>query len=277
MRTSSSSKIRRSLAKATRRRSPGTLTVIGLGIAGPAHVTAESLAALADAERVFFLVADPLTRAWLLTLRPRAENLADAYARGKSRDLSYDEMVARILAPVRAGRRVCAAFYGHPGVFATPPHTAVRQARAEGFAARMLPAVSAEDCLFADLGVDPSESGCASFEATDFLLRRRRFDPTSALVLWQIGLVGVEDVRDAELWSANGLTALTEVLLETYRPRHDVIVYEASTLPIVAPKIVRVALARLPGAPVTAVSTLYVPPRAERATDWRMARRLGLV
>lgn len=259
------------------RRAGGALTVVGLGIAGPAHATTETLAALADAERVLFLAADPLTRAWLLARFPRAENLADAYARGKSRDLSYDEMVARILAPVRAGRRVCAAFYGHAGVFATPPHTVVRQARAEGFAARMLPAVSAEDCLFADLGVDPSENGCASFEATDFLLRRRRFDPTSALVLWQIGLVGVEDVRDAELWSADGLATLTEVLLETYRPRHEVTVYEASTLPIVAPKIVRVALARLVAAPVTAVSTLYVPPRAERATDWRMARRLGLV
>src|SRR2546429_6584747 len=47
-----------------------------------------------------------------------------------------------------------------------------RQAREEGFEAEMLPAVSAEDCLFADLGVDPGDEGCQSFEATSFLLFR---------------------------------------------------------------------------------------------------------
>jgi hypothetical protein len=34
----------------------------------------------------------------------------------------------------------------------------------------MLPAISAEDCLFADLGVDPADHGCPSYEATDFLV-----------------------------------------------------------------------------------------------------------
>ena len=255
----------------------GSLDVVGVGIAGPAHATAAALGAIRAAGKRFFLVADPLTREWLREIAPRAEDLADAYAIGKSRDDSYEEMVERILAPVRHGRRVCAIFYGHPGVFAYPPHEAVRRARAEGFAARMLPGISAEDCLFADLGVDPGDVGCQGFEATDFLLRRRRFDPTAALVLWQVGLVGVEDVREAELWSRDGLQVLTEVLLDTYPAEHEVIVYEASTLPIVAAKIVRVPLGELASAPVTAISTLFVPPLAERDTDLEIARRLGLL
>jgi len=229
-----------------------------------------------DAEKVFYLVADPLSRAWLLDLRPDAEDLSDTYAKGKSRDRSYREMVQRILAAVRRGERVCALYYGHPGVFATPPHVAVRRARREGFRARMLPAISAEDCLFADLGVDPSETGCQSYEATDFLLRRRRVDPTAALVLWQIGLVGVEDVREEDLWSAAGLDVLVETLLEDYPPAHRVVVYEASTLPVTPPRITRVRLDRLGSAPVTALSTLFVPPLADRETDLGMARRLGL-
>jgi precorrin-6B methylase 1 len=259
-----------------KRRPRGELTVVGLGIAGPAHATPEALAALRAAECSFFLLADPLTREWLRSLAPRAEDLASAYALGKPRSDTYHEMVERLLVPVRAGRRVCAIFYGHPGVFAQPPHEAVRRARAEGFAARMLPGISAEDCLFADLGIDPSDTGCASYEATDFLLRRRRFDPTAALVLWQIGLVGVEDVRETELWSRTGLAVLTDELLATYPPTHEVVVYEATTLPITPPKIARVALTELPDAPVTAISTLYVPPLAERETDLAMARRLGL-
>lgn len=265
---------RRSLSD---RRARGALSVVGLGIAGPAHATPEATGAVDAAEKRLHLLADPLTRAWLLDRHPDAEDLSDAYDVAKPRADSYEEMVERILAPVRRGRRVCAIFYGHPGVFAYPPHEAIRRARAEGYAARMLPGVSAEDCLFADLGVDPSDTGCASYEATDFLLRRRRFDPTAALVLWQIGLVGVEDVRLADLWSAEGLTVLTETLVETYPADHEVVVYEASTLPITPPKIVRVALAALTRAPVTAISTLYVPPLEERDTDLAMARRLGLL
>jgi uncharacterized protein YabN with tetrapyrrole methylase and pyrophosphatase domain len=251
--------------------------VVGLGIAGPAHATPESLGAIDAADTRFYLLADALTRAWLVERHPRAVDLADAYDPGKPRSDSYDEMVERILSAVRRARRVCAVFYGHPGVFAYPPHEAVRRARAEGFEARMLPGISAEDCLFADLGVDPSDTGCQSYEATDFLLRRRRIDATAALVLWQIGLVGVEDVRHTDLWSAEGLAVLVETLLEVYPATHEVVVYEASTLPITPPKIVRVALTELAAAPVTALSTLYVPPLEERDTDMEMARRLGLV
>jgi len=251
--------------------------VVGVGIAGPAHVTPAALGAIRAARKRFLLVADPLTREWLREVAPRAEDLSDAYAVGKSRDDSYEEMVERILAPVRASQRVCAIFYGHPGVFAYPPHEAVRRAHAEGFSVRMLPGISAEDCLFADLGVDPGDVGCQGFEATDFLLRRRRFDPCSALLLWQVGLVGVEDVREVDLWSQDGLRVLTEVLLESYPASHEVVVYEATTLPLVPPKIERVPLTELATAPVTAISTLFVPPLVDRETDLEMARRLGLI
>lgn len=249
--------------------------VVGVGIAGPAHVTREALGAIRAAERSFVLVADPLSLEWLLTLAPRAENLADAYAVGKSRDLTYEEMVERILAPVRRGRRVCAVFYGHPGVFAHSPHEAIRRARSEGFEARMLPGISALDCLFADVGVDPGDVGCQEYEATDFLLRRRRFDPCAALVLWQIGVVGVADVREEELWSREGLGILAERLLETYPARHEVVVYEATTLPVTPPKILRLPLRALAAADVTAISTLYVPPLPDRPTDRKMLKRLG--
>jgi Tetrapyrrole (Corrin/Porphyrin) Methylases len=79
-------------------------------------------------------------------------------------------MVNRIIKYVKRDLRVCAVFYGHPGVFCTPSHESIRIARKLGYRATMLPAISAEDCLFADLGVDPGKHGCQSFEATDFLV-----------------------------------------------------------------------------------------------------------
>jgi uncharacterized protein YabN with tetrapyrrole methylase and pyrophosphatase domain len=268
-------RVSRSLSARGKSRARGSLTIAGVGLAGPAHVTRETLGAIRAAERHFVLVADLLTLEWLLTLAPGAENLVDSYGVGKSRDDTYEEIVERILAPMRQGRRVCAIFYGHPGVFANSPHEAIRRARAEGFTARMLPGISALDCLFADVGLDPGDVGCQEYEATDFLLRRRRFDPCSGLVLWQIGVVGVVDYREEELWSREGLGVLAERLLETYPAEHEVVVYEATTLPVLPPKILRLPLSALAAADVTAISTLYVPPLPDRDTDMVMLRRLG--
>ena len=64
-------------------------------------------------------------------------SLQSCYREGKSRAESYREMIAVMLTEVRAGRRVCGAFYGHPGVFAGVPHEAIEQARREGYAAHM--------------------------------------------------------------------------------------------------------------------------------------------
>ena len=140
----------------------------------------------------------------------------------------------------------------------------------------MLPGISAEDCLFADLGVDPGERGCQSFEATDFLLRRRIFDPTSTLILWQIGGIGVFDFHSRPLWSRQGLEVLERALLGTYPAAHEVVVYEAVPYPTLPPKILRVPLAELASADVSIRSTLYVPPLPDRESDPEMRRALGL-
>jgi hypothetical protein len=95
-------------------------------------------------------------------LNPASQSLFGLYSSGKDRMTSYREMVERMLNPAREGKSVCGVFYGHPGVFVFPSHEAIWQARQEGVPAKMLPAVSAEDCLFADLGFGPAIPGCQS-------------------------------------------------------------------------------------------------------------------
>ena len=146
--------------------------------------------AIEQAEKVLYLVTDPVTEIWIKQLNPTAESLSSSYEDNKPRIDAYVAMIERVLGFVRDGLDVCAIFYGHPGVFVYPSHEAVRLARTEGYSASMFPGISAEDCLFADLGIDPARSGCQSFEATDFLVHRRKFDSTSSLILWQIGVVG---------------------------------------------------------------------------------------
>lgn len=252
----------------------GTLTLVGTGLRIAGQVTAEARSAIVEAEKLFHLVQDQVTHRWLEQLNATAESLYDSYRPGRPRRETYEEIVERMLAPVRRGLRVCAAFYGHPGVFVMPAHEAIRRARAEGHEAEMLPGVSAEDCLIADLGFDPGARGCQSFEATDFLVRHRRFDPACALLLWQIGGIGVSDFRSGTFWSPRGLAVLAETLAATYGADHEAIVYEASPYPVVAPLIHRCRLADLPAAPVSTGSTLLVPPLAERPIDLEVLARL---
>lgn len=255
----------------------GSLTLVGTGLRISGQVTEEARVAIEEADKLFHLVQDVVSHRWLEELNATGESLYDSYAEGRNRDQTYLLMVERMLAPVRAGKRVCAAFYGHPGVFVKPAHEAIRRARQEGHDAVMLPGVSAEDCLIADLGFDPGARGCQSFEATDFLVRHRRFDPASVLLLWQIGGIGVSDFRASVLWNPRGVEVLARVLAGTYGADHEVVVYEASPYPIVDALVHRCRIADLAAAPITLGSTLYVPPLADRPADeaLREALRAG--
>lgn len=254
----------------------GSLIVVGTGFRVAGQVTPEALASMLDADRLFFLVSEPVTRLWLDGLSPAAESLHDVFWEGRPRQAAYDEIVERVLAPVREGKDICAAFYGHPGVFVYSSHEAVRRACAEGYAARMLPGISAEDCLFADLEVDPASSGCQSFEATDFLIRGRVIDPHTALILWQVGALGVTTFHEKELWNAGALAVLAEVLGRSYPPDHSVVMYEASQLPLAEPSIQRTTIAGIHTCRVTTHSTLWVPPVGKAPLDAAVLKQLGL-
>jgi uncharacterized protein YabN with tetrapyrrole methylase and pyrophosphatase domain len=250
------------------------LVVVGTGMQVSAHVSPLAQAHVAKADKVLFLATDVSACAWLFANNPSAESLERFYASGKPRSATYEDIVEYVMSFVRSGIYVCLAVYGHPGVFAFPTHESVRRARREGFEARMLPAISSEDCLFADLGVDPADHGCQSFEATDFLVHDRVVDPASALVLWQIGVVG--KLRHVERSDDEGLAVLIDVLVERYGPRHEVTFYLASPHPIVAPTIRRLALEDLRTVDVPQMATLYVPPLRPPHVNLDMLRRLGL-
>jgi precorrin-3B methylase len=251
----------------------GSLTVVGTGIR-LSQISVEARACIESADKLLFLVSDPITSSWLMEVQPRAESLYHFYATNKPRSTTYREMVEHILSGVREGIDVCAAFYGHPGVFAYPSHEAIRRARLEGFRAKMLPGISAEDCLFADLGIDPGTSGCQSFEATDFLIRGRKFDTSVSLILWQIGVVG--EVGFKRRCRRDGLRVLVDVLQQHYDPAQQVVIYEASLYPHCDPFVKRLNLARVPESEVTPMTTLYIPPKAPAVLDLAMVDRLGI-
>lgn len=244
----------------------GALTVVGTGIRLITQLTPEARAAIEQADKVLYVSTGPLMVRWISQLHPGAENLEALYHLGEPRRATYERIVDAVLAAVRGGARVCFVVYGHPGVVVYPAHEAIRRARAEGLPAAMLPAVSAEDCLFADLGMDPGVSGCQSFDATDFLVQRRRFDPRSALVLYQIAVIGLtRHTRD--LPNVRGLSALAARLGQHYPPDHPAIVYTAADLPVGDASVERATVANLAQARVDAAASLFVPPLEQGAPD----------
>ena len=254
----------------------GSLTFVGTGLTIAGQVTQEALSCIEDAEKLFYLASNVTTSRWIESLNPSAESLHDAYRDGKPREQTYAEMVERILAA--ALRRAATSSSrstvtrGSSSTRRTKPSAAhARQATK----LRCSPGISAEDCLFADLGVDPGERGCQSFEATDFLLRRRIFDPTSTLVLWQIGGIGVFDFHTKPLWSRQGLEVLERELLRHYAAEHEVVIYEAVPYPTLPPKILRIPLAELAGrrSPSAPPSTFRRSPTARAIR--RCAKRWG--
>ncbi|HEX4952946.1 MAG TPA: SAM-dependent methyltransferase [Thermoanaerobaculia bacterium] len=241
--------------------SPGSLTLVGVGYGIAAQVTAEAHAALVDAERLFYLVTDPATAAYLQRLNSTAETLAGEYGEGVDGLSASAAMVERILGTVRGGARTCAAFSGHPSLFCGPTLPALRAAQAEGYPARILAGVSCEDVLWAELGGEAlAERGRLLYEATDFLVRPRIFDPALPLVLLQVGVIGLRGYRAGAAGHREGVVILTEVLLATYPPAHPVILFEASPWPLLPSRLERLELAHLPEAAISVQSTLLVLP-----------------
>jgi hypothetical protein len=235
------------------------LVVVGTGIRAIGQLTGETIAWMKSADTVLYISVDPVADAAIRMLNPRgAESLLRCYGDNKLRAETYREIVDITMAHVRARRRTCLAVYGHPGVLTLPTHEVIRRARAEGFKARMLPAISAADCLFADLGVD-QVGGYASYEATDFLLNVRSVDPAAHLILWQIGGLG-DPTYKRHHYDIRGLAPLAGKLMRHFGPQHTVFLYEAAMFPGVEPLVRSGPLALLPQSAPTPNSTLYVPP-----------------
>jgi diguanylate cyclase (GGDEF)-like protein len=234
------------------------LVVVGSGIQFGRHASERCLSEIREAEVVFCL-ADPFALAMIRGLRPDAINLGAHYATGKDRRQTYREIDDAIMAQVRAGRQVCAVFYGHPGVFADVPHRVVRKAREEGIPARMEPGISAEACLYADLNIDPGHRGVQSMEATHFMVYDRQPDTAGLVLLWQVALSG--DLSCSRLHAEReGVQALVDKLLRWYPADHEVVLYEAARLPIETPRAERLRLRDLPTAHYEEYTTLVIPP-----------------
>ncbi|KAA0070653.1 SAM-dependent methyltransferase [Rhodanobacter sp. T12-5] len=254
--------------------SNGSLVCVGIGMTLGSHIGPLARSYIEQADVVFAGVSDGVVELWLKQMNADVRSLQPYYREGKSRMQTYHQMVDAMLTEVRAGRQVCAALYGHPGVFAWAPHKAIAVARSEGYRAHMEPGISAEDCLYADLGIDPGTYGCLHFEASQLMLYQRRIDPTAYLVLWQVGLAGDQSLARFSTGAAYR-QVLVDVLARDYPLDHEAIIYRTTTLPIQQPRIERMTLRELPHADIGMADTVVLPPARAMQPDPEIHARLA--
>ena len=142
---------------------------------------------------------------------------------------------------------------------------------------RWTPGISAEDCVVSDLGIDPCKTGCLALEATQFMFYSHTLNPHCLVLLWQVAMAGDHTLNfDTSGDNPQGLALLTERLLQYYSPDHEIILYEASTMVMLPPRIERLPLSQLPRSKPTLTTTLVIPSIGLPPFDQQMLDKLGL-
>jgi uncharacterized protein YabN with tetrapyrrole methylase and pyrophosphatase domain len=217
----------------------GSLVIVDTGVVAVNQVTVEGYLRIRQSDRVLFLGVDPVTEHWIRTLNENVESLNALE--------TADEIVERMLDHIRAGLAICLVSHGRAALNAQVQREAIALSRAENFPAAIVPGVSALECLFSDLGLDPLRDGCQIFSAEHFVEHGRRPDPSAALVV--------------SLSEETACTELLQVLRTAYGAEHEVIIHEPARYAVLDPVIRRTAIGSMSEGDLAGVSHLYVPPK----------------
>jgi tetrapyrrole methylase family protein/MazG family protein len=253
----------------------GSLVVVGTGIKFMSQLTIEAKAYIEQSDKVLFLVNEPVMQQWIMKANPCAESLDKLYRATELRYDSYDLISNYILKVLSTGVHVCVVIYGHPTIFAKPALKAVSKAKMNGFYTKILPGVSAEDCLMADLEIDPGTSGYLSYDATDLILHQRIIDPRSHLIIWQISTIGIlkhDNAPDIKI----GLQLLKSYLEKFYDASTKILFYTAAQYPTFEHVVVEYSLSDLISIQPARLATLYIPPAKESISDPNVLQMLKL-
>ncbi len=253
----------------------GSLALLGTGIKFLSHLTKESIAYIENADVVYYLSNDSIMIEWLENKCNDIESLSRIYFKHASRKEAYSEIDSYLIERVRAGLNICFLLYGHPVVFSQPGMIAIHVLENEGYTVKVLPAISSEDCLFADLRINPGSVGCLSYDATDLLIRNRQLLPTSHLIVWQIASVGYVN-HYKEKYGNDYIELLVQKLLTVYPGCHAVAIYIAAKYPGFESRTFHCTIASLASVDIPRFSTMYIPPLMSQSLDERVLNKLGI-
>ncbi len=212
-----------------------------------------------------------MTAAHIHELNANAIDLYEYYGEGKLRNITYVQMAELMLREVRRGRSVVGLFHGPPGYFVKSGRRALAIAEMEGFETVLLPGISATDCLFSDLRIDPGVIGVQIMKAGHVLRENVSLATDNHVVLIQIGSVG-DNTFSFTGFKHTKFDRYFDKLISIYGDEHDSVYYVASIFPGPDPVILvrRLGEYRLQQTQDTVhAATLYLPPAGVRVDSLR--------
>lgn len=251
------------------------LALVGCGIKAISHFTTEFKAYTSSAEKVLYLVNEPITKLWIETHSKNSESLDSIYFSENNRQSAYDKIKEKILTDLNIYNFVTVVFYGHPTVFADPGLEAIITANKKSIETIILPGISTENCLYADLAIDPGQFGCFHIEATELLLYDKIIEPTAHLCIWQVGMIG-NFSSPKQNQENKHLDLLKIKLLDYYPENHISILYEAAMYPSIEPNICTFSLKNIENQRFTTLSTLYIPPLPQKKINQEVLNQFFL-
>ncbi len=251
------------------------LFLIGTGIKSISHLTMEAQSCIKQSDCVLYLVNEPIISQWIEKYSCKSHSLDAIYNTYPIRKDAYEAITQHILEVTEQYDTVTAVFYGHPTFLASSGLRAIEKAKKNNVITHILPGISAADCLFADLAVDPGERGCYLIEVHDLLLYDKPLIPESDCIICQVGMIGNLGLPSYEV-NISALKILLDRLLEIYPENHAVVLYEASLYPNLKPSIQEFPLTKLMEQTYTPITTLYIPACKKAKTNQLMAEKLGL-
>jgi precorrin-6B methylase 1 len=239
--------------------------IIGLGIMNVDQLSREAIRAIGESNEVLYVDNGVGTQTFLEGLCPRVTSLFESsYEESGCRLGSYDQMAARVIASALEHPPVTFAMSGHPTVGAEAPFLIQALAKSLGLNVSVQPGISAMDCLFAELMIDPCQSGVQMFEATDLLLRKHSLIPEVPALIWQIGAVETR-LHTTRRSKPRRFERFLRHVLQFYPSSHEAVAYFASQHPLMRSQILRFPLGNIGdhAAELHPGFTLYIPPRGQ--------------
>lgn len=239
--------------------------IIGSGIQTYSHITKLFDGVVRKIPVVLYSLNDPLSKEYIKNLNVDAYDLDDIYFSDsiENRIDIYAAIADKVIGCANKGDDVVYVDYGHPLFFNKIVELIIKKAEEGGIATKVYPAISAEDCLFADLKISPCDRGWMSFDASNFLNKEIPIYTYSHLILWQVGMINFHKKisnMDTEK-AADGLYSLLEKLSMSYGKSHNVILYEASLSPLKPSVIIEKRIKEIDISHTSTLTTMYVPPQ----------------
>lgn len=236
------------------------LALVGTGIKTISHITEEAKGYIASCDKVLYLVNEPLLESYIKKIGKKTLSLDLLYFQSQSRERAYRNIANKIHAEVEGVNSLCVVIYGHPCVFATPGLLALSELENnDNIEIVVCSAVSAQDCLYADLRFDPADGGVHTFDATEYLLYDKLIDTSSHVVIYQIGMIGNLGLPTNSV-NMEAINFVKNKLINLYDKNKKAIIYESALYPGTKPKITEFDLDNLDNQDLTTISTLYIPP-----------------